>query len=148
MLFVVLLISFGVILVFGRILAPVLASIVIAYLLEWVIAQLQHLKMPRLVAVLVVFIGFLGLSLIAFFMLLPLLWKQWMALFDDLPQMFSTAQAILLELVHRFPAFLSQEQINTFSAELLAQSRDAAKVVLSASWSSITTLITAMVYVI
>lgn len=147
-LFLVLLIGFGLILTVGRILAPVLASIVIAYLLEWVVTQLQHLKIPRFLAVLFVFMGFLGLSLIAFFMLLPLLWKQSIALFDDLPQMLSKGQTILLELVRRFPTFLSQEQIHTFSAELLAQSRDAAKVVLSVSWSSITTLITAMVYVI
>ncbi len=147
-LFFVLLMGFGTVLTLGRILAPVLASVVIAYLLEWVITQLQYFKMPRLVAVLLVFIGFLGLSLIAFFMLLPLLWKQWVALFDDLPQMLSKGQAILVELMHRFPTVLSQEQIHTVSAEFLAQSHEAAKMVLSASWSSITTLMTSMVYII
>jgi putative permease len=147
-LFFVLLIGFGTILTFGRMLAPVLASVVIAYLLEWVITQLQYFKMPRFVAVLLVFVGFLGLSLVAFFMLLPLLWKQWVALFDDLPQMLLKGQALLSELMHRFPAVFSQEQIHTLGAELVAQSHDAAKMVLSASWSSIAALMTSMVYVI
>lgn len=147
-LFFVLLIGFGAVLTLGRILAPVLASVVIAYLLEWVITQLQYFKMPRLVAVLLVFIGFLGLSLVAFFMLLPLLWKQSVALFNDLPQMLSKGQAVLFELMHRFPTVLSQEQIHTVSAELVAQSHEAAKIVLSFSWSSITALMTTMVYVI
>lgn len=147
-LFFVLLIGFGIIFTLGHILAPVLASVVIAYLLEWVIAQLQHFKLPRFVAVLIVFIGFLGLSVVAFFILLPLLWKQLIALSDDLPQMLLKGQTLLLHLVHRFPTLLSQDQINALSAELLAQSRETAKVVLSVSWSSITTLMTSMVYVI
>ncbi len=147
-LFFVLFMSFGIILAFGQILAPVLASVVIAYLLEWVITQLQSFKIPRLVAVWLVFIGFLGLSLMAFLMLLPLLWEQGVALFDDLPTMLSKGRSLLVQLINRFPAFLSQEQIDTVGAELLAQSHDAAKAVLFASWSSLTALMTSMVYVI
>ena len=144
----VLLLGFGLIAFCGRILAPVLASIVIAYLLEWGISQLQQLKTPRLVAVCVVFISFFALFLMSILLLLPLIWRQLISLFNDLPQMLMKGQETLLGLVNRFPEFFSEEQIHSFSGELLTQAHEWAKMVLSASWSSITTLITAMVYLI
>ncbi|MEN8213541.1 MAG: AI-2E family transporter, partial [Pseudomonadota bacterium] len=46
-----LLVGFTVILFFGDMLAPVLASVVIAYLLEGVVGVLEHYHLPRLLAV-------------------------------------------------------------------------------------------------
>jgi len=57
---IVLIIGFAIVLGFGRMLAPVFASIVIAYLLEAVVAQLQRFGMPRLIAVVLVFLLFLA----------------------------------------------------------------------------------------
>ena len=51
------------VLLFGRMLAPVLAAIVIAYLLDGLIAPLQYRGTPRIIAVLIVYLAFL-LSLI------------------------------------------------------------------------------------
>lgn len=148
LLFIVLVFGFGLIMLMGQILAPVLASIVIAYLLESVVVRLQRLKMPRLPAVVLAFLGFLGLLLICFLVLLPLLWKQVASLFSDLPSMVAKGQQLLLELVARFPEFFTQEQVNAFSSELLNDMHNWAKVVLSESWSSITGLITGIVYLV
>lgn len=144
------LLIFGVVFIMtlGDVLAPVLASIVIAYLLEWVVDGLQRLKIPRLAAVIIAFLAFIGLFLVGFLVLLPLLWKQVATLFDNLPEMLLKAQELLSILVIRFPEFFSQEQINTFTAELLTEARNSAKVVLSISWSSITGLITWLVYLV
>ena len=54
-----LLIFFAVVLTMGDMLAPVLASLVIAYLLEGLVGMIERKRLPRLVAVLVVYIGFL-----------------------------------------------------------------------------------------
>jgi putative permease len=148
LLLVLLILGFGLIITMGGILAPVLASIVIAYLLEWIVGHLQRLKIPRFPAVLAVFLGFLGLFFASLFVLLPLLWKQVAALIGNLPEMLLKAQATLSTLVVSFPEFFSQEQINTFTAELLTEFRNWAKVVLSVSWSSITGLITWLVYLV
>lgn len=144
----VLFLGFGLIAFCGRILAPVLASIVIAYLLEWGISRLQGFKVPRLVALCIVFTSFFALFLMSLLLLLPLIWRQLMSLFNDLPSMLSKSQETLSGLVNRFPEFFSEEQIHNFSGELLTQVHEWAKVALSASWSSITSLITAMVYLI
>ena len=148
LLFFVLMLGFGLVVLMGEILAPVLASIVIAYLLDWIIVHLQPLKVPRLAAVILVFVGFLGLLLMSFLLLLPLLWKEVIALFSNLPNMLIRGQQLILELVTRFPQFVTQEQVNTFSSQLLTDAHNSAKTVLSVSWSSITAIITAVVYLV
>ena len=57
---IVLIVSVLIIAGLGRLLAPVFASIVIAYLLEAVVARLQQLGLPRFVSVLIVFLLFLA----------------------------------------------------------------------------------------
>ena len=51
-----LVILLAVILLFGRMLAPVVAAIVIAYLLDGLITPLQHRGIPRIIAVLIVYL--------------------------------------------------------------------------------------------
>jgi len=148
LLFFLLLFGFGLVIWMGGILAPVFASMVIAYLLDGLVAYLQRLNIPRTPGVILVYSGFLSLFLLSFLILLPLLWKQVIALVVDLPNMMNKGQAILLRLVAQYPEFLSQEQINTLTGELAAESRNWAKAILSFSWSSITALITWMVYLI
>ena len=148
LLFFILIFGFGLVMVMSHILAPVLASIVIAYLLEWVVARIENMNVPRLPAVLITYIGFLGLFLISFLVLLPLLWTQVINLFDDLPKMLLKGQQLLFDLVAKFPEFFSQEQVHAFTSELLTEVRNWAKIVLSVSWSSITSIITGIVYLV
>lgn len=148
LLFFLLLFGCGLIMLIGDILAPILASVVIAYLLEWVIGYMQRLNVPRLPAVIFVFVAFLVVLLVALLVLLPLLWQQVVSLFDDLPSMLLRGQQLLLNWVEQFPQFFAEDQINTFTGQILTEARNWAKVVLSVSWSSITVLMTAIVYLI
>ena len=52
---VFLIVGFAVVLTMGEMLAPVLASVVIAYLLEGLVELIQRWGVPRLVAVVLVF---------------------------------------------------------------------------------------------
>lgn len=148
LLFFLLLFGCGLVMFMGGILAPVLASIVIAYVLEWIVLHLQRLNIPRLPAVLVVFLGFLGLFFASFLVLLPLLWKQVVGLFNDLPTMMMNGRTMLTGLLAKLPNVISEAQIDTFTNELLNEAHNWTKVVLSFSWSSITSLITWVVYLI
>jgi len=148
LLFFILLFGFGLIILAGGILAPVLAGIVLAYLLEWVVARLVRWKVPRLPAVLLVFLGFIGLLLLLLGVLLPLLWTQLTALFEELPKVITKAQQALLWLSNRFPAVFSQQQIDELANSMGADIRSWGKVVLSVSLSSIAGLITWIVYLV
>jgi len=71
---VLLLIGVTTILMLGNMLAPVLASAVIAYLLEGLVGMMERWKIPRIIAVLLVFLIFLAFLFFVLFGLLPLLW--------------------------------------------------------------------------
>ncbi len=95
----------------GQMLAPVFASIVIAYLLEAVVIRLQMLGLPRLVSVVLVFLLFLASLFFLLFGLVPMLTRQLTQLVQQIPSYISQGQELLLQLPQRYPTMISEEQI-------------------------------------
>ena len=108
---IVLLICFLVIFGLGRMLAPVFASIVIAYLLEAAVALLRRTGLPRLASVVFVFLLFLAGLLFLLFGLIPMLIRQLTQLVQQLPSYISQGQELLLQLPQRYPQIVSEEQL-------------------------------------
>ncbi|MBW1767955.1 MAG: AI-2E family transporter [Deltaproteobacteria bacterium] len=135
------------IIIMGEMLAPVLASAVLAYLLEGLVGFLERRGLPRLLAVLLVFFSFMIFLLFLLLGLLPLLWKQVGQLFQQLPSMISWSQRELMRLPERYPDFIAEQQvldvINILRFELarLGQS------ILSLSVASVRGLISILVYI-
>ncbi|MHA5861195.1 AI-2E family transporter, partial [Pseudomonas aeruginosa] len=73
---IMLVLGFSVILAFGGMLAPVLAAMVIAFLIQGVVGMLERFRVPHLFAVWLVYSLFLGLLALFLVVLLPLLWQQ------------------------------------------------------------------------
>src|SRR5690606_6979764 len=111
-----------VVLYLGRLLAPVIASVIIAYLLEGIIRRLTQRGLPRLPVVLVVFCLFMAFLLVALFGLLPMLSQQVVAAVQRLPTIISLVQTELSTLPERYPEVISAEQVagivGTLRAEL------------------------------
>lgn len=145
-----LLLVFGFVFVFylGRILLPVFISVVIAYLLEGIVAWLHRFRMPRFAAVLVVFLGFLACLLILSIWLLPMLSRQIVQLLQDLPVMIANGQKELMHLPEKYPEFISVEQIRQIIDYLTAELTRAGQYLLSISLASVRGLITFLVYMI
>jgi len=139
-----------IILFFGRMLAPVLAAIVVAYLLEAVVSTLQKWKVPRLVAVYVVSSLFVVLALVTLFALLPLLFQQLGQLFQRLPYMIAQGQQELMKLPERYPDFISQQQLEQQVTQILDVLRSELTTlgqrVLSFSMASLLSIFTFLVY--
>ncbi len=95
----------------GRMLAPVFASIVVAYLLEAVVVRLQMLGLSRLVSVLLVFLLFLASLFFLLFGLVPMLTRQLTQLVQQIPNYITQGQELLLQLPQRYPQMVSQEQV-------------------------------------
>ena len=93
-----LLFGFGIVIFMGQILAPPLASLVIAYLLEALVRSLEKCKISRIVSVFVVFVLFLIVLIILIFGFLPLLSSQVAQLVTELPSMITKGQDALLRL--------------------------------------------------
>ncbi len=101
-----------VVIFFGRMLAPVLASLIIAYLLEGPVQRLQRLGMPRIFSVLVVFLAFMTLLVFMFFGLMPLITRQIGQAVQALPGYIAQGQDMLARLPEQYPQFISEDQIN------------------------------------
>jgi len=106
-----LLVSFVFIIYFGRALAPFLASIVVAYLLESVIVRLEKLKVPRVVAVGVVFLIFVAVMFVLLVWLVPKLITQVTQLVQALPTYFSTGLDFLRTLPEKYPHLIQPDQV-------------------------------------
>ena len=146
---ILLLFSFTVLATLGEFLTPVLASLVLAYLLEGLVEGImQHQQMPRIWAVLIVFAGFMLLLLFTFLIIVPLLSVQLAQFVGELPVMISKGQAILLQLPEKYPTMISTEQITSIMTSAQQKVQASAQYVLSYSLASITALITFLVYLI
>lgn len=144
---VVLVISSTVIILFGKMLAPLLASVVIAYLLQGPVGAMERRKIPRLVAVVLVFGSFIVFLLLLILGLLPLLWQQVEQLFDQLPSMIAWSQETLLRLPERYPDFVSEKQVIDIIDVLRSEVTKLGQRVLSLSLASVRVLIMIMVYI-
>ena len=132
----------------GNMLAPVLAAIVIAYLLEGLVGLLERHKFPRLAAVLIVFIFFMVSLLALLIILLPLLSRQLGQLLQQLPAMFAKGQSLLIQLPEKYPGYVTEAQIRQIIAALSNQITGLAQQILSFSLASVRGLIASIIYLI
>ena len=104
----------GVVLImaFGQMLAPVFASIVVAYLLEGLVARLVGFGIPRLVAVMAVFSAFMAILLVLFFGVTPMITRQLAQALAELPEYIRQIQSVIAELPQRYPQIVGEEQVN------------------------------------
>lgn len=132
----------------GPLLAPVLAGLVIAYVLDGMVAKLMKLRVPRLVAVLLVFSLFMAFLLTVLFVLVPLLSQQLVEFVRALPQMLAQGQQQLLRLPELYPGFISQESVNEMLAVIRGEIAGAGQQVLSWSLASVVGAMTFLVYLV
>jgi len=116
-----LLVSFVFVIYFGRALAPFLASIVVAYLLESVIVRLEKLKVPRVVAVTVVFLVFVAVMFILLVWMVPKLITQVTQLVQALPNYFSTGLDFLRTLPEKYPQLIQPDQVQSLISKVTAE---------------------------
>lgn len=115
----ILLVGFGTIYFFSDLLMPLLISIVFAYLLEWPIRFLtQHLKLPRMLSLVLVLGGFISLSVFLFVVMLPSLWNQAVKFFKDLPSMLNLLNEWLQTLPEHYPELIDYAMLDSIMHSL------------------------------
>ena len=132
----------------GDMLAPVLASVVIAYLLEGLVGFLERRGWPRLAAVLLVFLVFLVGVVLLFFGILPLVSRQVSDLVAQFPSMVTKGQQVLMKLPEEYPDLVSPAQVQEVFTALRLGIADLGQRILSMSVASVVGLITAGIYLV
>lgn len=145
---VFLLLGFAIVLVMGDMLTPVLASAVIAYLLEGVVVMLERARTPRLLAVVLVFSAFVTFLGLVLFGILPLLSRQATDLFQQIPNMIAAGQQAMMRLPERYPELVSEAQVTELIGAVRTELGSWGQQVLSLSLASVVGFITLAVYLI
>ncbi|GGI85999.1 AI-2E family transporter [Shewanella hanedai] len=102
----------------GGLLAPLIVALVLAFLLEWPVAQMHKIGINRTTAASLVLVAFIGLMLLITFGLVPSIWKQGVALITDLPTMLDKGLLTAQTYVNQYPQFVSPDQLDTMVGEL------------------------------
>ncbi|MFZ9035067.1 MAG: AI-2E family transporter [Francisellaceae bacterium] len=107
-----------VILFLGNLLIPVLAGIVIAYLLDAVVGFISRIfKIHRLLAVYLVFMLFVAILVLLLFFLLPQIVHQAGEFLKSIPAQVNSLKQTVASLAEKYPHVVSQGQIqNTLAA--------------------------------
>lgn len=147
-LFVLLSLGFVVVLGLGQWLAPLLAGLIIAYLLEGVVQALQRLHIPRKWSVYAVFLGFILSLIVLFLIILPILGRQLQQAVYELPRMVLLAQSFLLQIPEHYPQWVTEAQIRYVMDGLRALTMSLGQHVLSLAFASLRQIAHIGVYMI
>ena len=139
----------GVILVlyWGKILTPVLAGIIIAYILEGLVRKINNLGVPRFVAFLISYALFITALAMILFGLVPLVISQISQLVIDFPNILNKLQQLILTIPEKYPVFADQEiekMLVNFSSELVS----VGQTLVSVSLESAADVFTVLVYLV
>lgn len=137
------------IMLLGKPLAPVFAAIIIAYLLEGPVSRLEQFRVPRLLAVVCVFVLFLALLIMLLLLLAPLLSSQIAQFLQQIPNYVKQGQELLLRLPELYPQFISMAQVEEIIGRM--NSTDITSYgnrVLAWFWSSVLGLISLVVFLV
>jgi len=140
--------GFTVVIAFGDILMPLLAAVVIAYMLEAPVLKIQNRGLSRKPASIFVFTIFFAIVTISMLGLVPLLFEQVYQFIAELPKMVGRIQQELLQLPHEYPGLVTPSQINEIMNVVKTEIGRFSQVVLSFSIASLQGIITWMVYLI
>lgn len=146
-----LIIGFASVLLFGDILAPLLAGIVIAYVLDGGVGILQQGKIPRFLALILVFLVFIALLILILFALIPKLSQQLTQFFRELPSMITHGQDLLMQLPDKYPTLaqiITEDQISELIRSVQSQLISVGQNFISQPLESVVGLITIMIYLI
>lgn len=132
----------------GGVLAPVLTGLVFAFLLQGLVKWLEKAKMPRIVAVYMSFLLFVGAILAFLLMMLPLLWQQMQGLVSLLPTAIARLREGVAELSSRFPEYVTQEQISALLDQGARELGNLSGTVLETAFTQVFSLLGLVLYLV
>ncbi|MCS2609858.1 AI-2E family transporter [Halomonas dongshanensis] len=147
-LLLVLVAGFAAIIWFGRMMAPFLTALVVAFLLQGVVSALNRRGIPHLLSVIVVFLAFISVLLTLAFILMPLIWNQLVGLVQETPRMFASGQHWLDEMQERYPNLISPDQMQSWIGVASREISQVGQRALTLSLSSLGNVLSLIIYLV
>lgn len=145
---VLLILFFTVMMTMGSIIAPLLWSLVITYMLQGLVNSMDRLHLPHHLAVYLVYFMFLGLTVLIMLFALPFTWNRLSDFVNDMPAISDQLRALLLLLPEKYPDVFTVEQVQLWMDEMQADVLAYGQTLLSNSVSSVTQVVTWIVYTV
>ncbi|HFL8824438.1 MAG TPA: AI-2E family transporter [Candidatus Azoamicus sp. OHIO1] len=127
---------------------PIIMSIIISYLLYNIIKILSTCGCPQYVSFIIIYLLFLTTFFIILFILIPLVFKQMVGLFNDLPFMIQKIKFKTSKFIEKYPSTLSPEQTNLIFSNIISYVQSIGKTIISASLLSIAIIIKWILYIL
>lgn len=148
LLLVLLALGLAAVLIMGDILAPVLAAIVLAFLMQGLSGRLIDRGFPQWLALTCSFAVFVGFFFSFILLVFPLIWRQLLSLFQELPRMIDEVNTWLLVLPEQYPQLINADQISQLVNLAQTELAKFGQSVLSFSLSSIPLLVGILIYMV
>lgn len=145
---ILLIFALAVLWILGGVLAPLIASIIIAYLLQGLVALFLRLGLSRLLSFILVYTLFIGTFLLVLLVLLPQVWTQFGRFVNELPRLISQWQATLMLLPETYPSLVNEQQLDELILSARGELAVFGQAVLSYSIASIPTVLSSMVFIV
>lgn len=136
------------ILLFSEILTPVIASLVVAFIMQGLVSQLARFNCPHLLSVVIAFILLVLIEAAIVFVLLTLVLNQMDNLVSELPKLITLVQDTLSKLPEKYPNAVTYEQITEWTELLNSEIAGFGQWVVSFSQSKIPNMINFLIYLI
>jgi len=132
----------------GGVIAPLLWSLVLSFILQGLVNSLVRLNLSYRLSVNLTYLIFLSLMVLIILVLLPFTWSRLGLFIDELPNMMGQLRTFLLLLPENYPELFTENQIQGWINSLQNALGQMGQGILSYSVSSITRLVTLLVYTI
>jgi len=113
-LLILLAVGLALLVLIGEILGPLIAAIVIAYLMQGLVNLLLRYGASARLAFLLVYALFISLFAVMLLYLMPRAWDQLRLLVNEIPNLLSAWQTTLMSLPENYPMLFPEDQVETF----------------------------------
>ncbi|MDZ7686823.1 MAG: AI-2E family transporter [Gammaproteobacteria bacterium] len=132
----------------GNIMAPVIAAVIIAFLLQGAINRLEGHGVPHWLAFWFTFLTALAGFMVLLLIMLPIIFREGAALIQQIPSMMGQARRLLIRLPEEYPELITVQQVNDALSVISAEILEIGQTLLSYSFASAVTAFAVIVYAV
>lgn len=136
------------VLTLGEVLAPMIASIIIAFLMQGMVGRLRSWGCPHWLAVSAAFMVLMAVVVTFFLVVLPIIWNQLVKFFGELPRMIIEGQSLLMLLPEKYPQLISERALTEMLSSMTSEISHLGQGVVSFSVANIPLLLGLLVYLV
>lgn len=132
----------------GSVLVPVIASMVLAFIMQGLAERMQRYGLRHQFALWVTFSVFMGGLILGLLIVLPLAWQQTFNLLREFPRIVQTVQDALLLLPQKYPTLINEATLLELLGQIGDEVANQGQLLLSFSLSSLPNVLALLIYLI